>query len=112
MNEGKELKWIQYCRMRWNSVLDMFARLLELRWPVVIVLSDRSLTNLSDAKALDMKEEHWMLMADLVPLLRPLHISQLRCYLQPSRRQHQQCFQPSGDLSTLIWLQKKKPLLL
>ena len=61
--------------MRWNSVLDMFARLLELHWPVVIVLSDRSLTNLSDAKALDMKEEHWMLMADLVPLLRPLQIA-------------------------------------
>lgn len=31
-------KLIQYCKTRWNSVFDMFQRLVELRWPVTAVL--------------------------------------------------------------------------
>ena len=51
----------------------MFDRLLELRWPVVAVLIDRNVTKQSEAKTLDMKE-YWVLMEDLLPVLRPLQI--------------------------------------
>ena len=67
-------KLIQCVKTRWNSVYDMFDRLLELRWPVVAVLSDRNVTKQSEAKTLDMKEEYWVLMEDLLPVLRPLQI--------------------------------------
>ena len=55
-------KLIQFCKTRWNSVFDMFQRLFELRWPVTAVLSDRSIVKLSDAKTLDMRDEHWQLI--------------------------------------------------
>ena len=67
-------KLIQHVKTRWNSVCDMFARLLDLRWPVVACLSDRTITKLSDAKTLDMKEEHWELMSELLPLLKKLQM--------------------------------------
>jgi len=37
-------------------------------------LSDRTITKLSNAKTLDMKEEHWELMSELLPLLKKLQM--------------------------------------
>lgn len=39
-------KLIQSCKTRWNSVVDMFERLIEQRWAVTAVLSDRTVTKL------------------------------------------------------------------
>ncbi|KAJ8332552.1 hypothetical protein SKAU_G00423410 [Synaphobranchus kaupii] len=40
---------------RWNSVCDMFGRLVEQRWAVSAVLSDRTVTRLPDARALELR---------------------------------------------------------
>ena len=68
-------KLIQFCKTRWNSVYDMFQRVVELRWPVTAVLSDRNIVKLTDAKTLDMRDEHWTLMEELLPILQPLQIA-------------------------------------
>jgi hypothetical protein len=65
-------KLVQHCKTRWNSAFDMIERLVELRWPVVAVLSDRDVTKQADAKTLDLKEEHWDLMKNLSPIFQPL----------------------------------------
>lgn len=70
-----EHKLIQYCATRWNSVCDMFARILEQRWPVSAVLSDRSITKLSDARVLDLKDQWWAVMQDILQCLETLKIS-------------------------------------
>jgi hypothetical protein len=64
----------------------MFERLSQLRWPVVAVLSDRSVTKMNDAKTLDMKEEQWQLISELLPVLKALQImtSVLSAESQPS----------------------------
>ncbi|KAL7855067.1 hypothetical protein SRHO_G00172570 [Serrasalmus rhombeus] len=46
---------IQSCKTRWNSVCDMFQRLVEQRWAVSAVLSDRSVTKLADARTLELR---------------------------------------------------------
>ena len=46
----------------------MFERLVELRWPVCAVLSDRTVVKPADAKTLELEDNHWQLMSDLKPL--------------------------------------------
>ncbi|KAI7790334.1 putative zinc finger BED domain-containing protein 1-like [Triplophysa rosa] len=65
-------KLIQHCLTRWNSVCDMFERLLEQRWAVCAVLSDRNVTKLADAGTLDLKDEHWEIVEELAPVLKSL----------------------------------------
>jgi len=45
------------------------------RWPVVAVLSDRNIVESSDAKTLDMRDEYWQLMEELLSVLEPLQIA-------------------------------------
>ena len=54
--------------------LSAFFILFFVSWPVVAVLSDRSFVKAADAKTLDMRDEHWQLMADLLPILQPLQV--------------------------------------
>ncbi|XP_075325281.1 E3 SUMO-protein ligase ZBED1-like [Odontesthes bonariensis] len=63
---------IQSCKTRWNSVRDMFERLMEQRWAVTAVLSDRTVTKIQNARILEMKDEHWQLMEDSLPVLKAL----------------------------------------
>ena len=72
--DKQAVKLIQHVKTRWNSVYDMFERLVQLRWPVTAVLSDRGYTKPADAKTLDMRDEYWTLMSDLLPLLQPLQV--------------------------------------
>ena len=65
-------KLIQSCKTRWNSVSDMFNRLTEQRWAVSAVLSDRTVTKLTDARTLELRDEHWQLMEDVAPVLKTL----------------------------------------
>ena len=52
----------------------MFERFVKLRWPVIAVLSNKNIIKSSDAATLDMKEEYWRLMTDLLPVLLPLQV--------------------------------------
>jgi len=85
-DDGKPLKLLQHVKTRWNSVYDMMERLVKLRWPVVAILSDRSFVKATDAKTLDMRDEHWQLMEYLLPVLQPLQIvtSLLSAKISPS----------------------------
>lgn len=63
---------IQSTKTRWNSVCEMFDRLVEQRWAVVAVLSDRTVTKLPLARTLELKEEYWSVMEDAAPVLASL----------------------------------------
>lgn len=63
---------IQSCKTRWNSVCDMMARLLEQRWAVTAVLSDRAVTKLQEARTLEIRDEHWQIMEEILPVLEKL----------------------------------------
>lgn len=63
---------IQSVKTRWNSMCDMFGRLLEQRWAVTAVLSDRTVTRLQDARTLKMRDEYWQIMVEIAPVLETL----------------------------------------
>lgn len=67
-----EHKLIQCCRTRWNSVCDMFARMQEQRWAVTATLSDRNVTKLTEARTLELTDEHWQTMEHMLPVLHTL----------------------------------------
>lgn len=76
MAQGSQpLKLIQYGRTRWNSIHDMFERLLALRWPVTAVLGDKNVVKQATAKTLDLKTEMWDLIENIIPLLKRLKIA-------------------------------------
>ncbi|XP_064414839.1 E3 SUMO-protein ligase ZBED1-like [Latimeria chalumnae] len=68
----KRHQLIQSCKTRWNSVYDMFERLSEQRWAITAVLSDSSVTKQSDARTLQLQDEQWQLIEDILPLLSTL----------------------------------------
>ena len=68
------LKLIQCVKTRWNSVYDMFNRLNKLRRPMVAMLTDKTVTKPSHPKTLELKDEHWTMMAQLVLVLEPLKV--------------------------------------
>ncbi|KAJ8342717.1 hypothetical protein SKAU_G00326450 [Synaphobranchus kaupii] len=65
-------KLIQPCNTRWNSVNDMLERLHEQRWAVTAVLSDRTVTKLGDAKTLELTDDNWKIIENLLPVLNSL----------------------------------------
>ena len=73
--DKQPLKLIQCCKTLWNSIYNMSEWLIALRRPVCAVLSEWNVVKQSDAKALEMKDEHWQLMEDLLPVLQPLQIA-------------------------------------
>ena len=55
---------------RWDSTYDMMARLVQLEWSVRRVISNREIVPLSDARHLEMTDDSWKLIKDLLPLLK------------------------------------------
>lgn len=68
-------KLVQYCRTRWNSIHDMLERLLEQRWAISAVLSDRAFTKLSDTRTLELTDDSWGDMEELLPVLHSLEFA-------------------------------------
>ncbi|KAJ1128413.1 hypothetical protein NDU88_006792 [Pleurodeles waltl] len=66
----------QHCLIQscsgWMSVHNMFERLCEQRWAITAVLSDSSVTKPSAAQKLQMPDEHWQFIEDILPLLSTL----------------------------------------
>lgn len=73
-------KCIQQVKTRWNSIHTQFERLLELRWPIVAILSDSNVVKPADKKSIELKETQWSLMEDILPVLNKLkHANTLLC---------------------------------
>ncbi|XP_071845742.1 E3 SUMO-protein ligase ZBED1-like [Apostichopus japonicus] len=67
-------KLIQSVCTRWNSVFEMLKRLVEQRWAVCAVLSDRHFTSLTDVRTLEIRDEDWRIAEELLACLEPLQV--------------------------------------
>ena len=75
MFPDREHALIQCCKTRWNSIYNMFARLLEQRWAITAVLSDRSVTKPGDARNLELRDDYWRMMEEIEPVLKALEVA-------------------------------------
>lgn len=67
-----QLRLVRSSRARWDTICDMFECLLEQRWAVKAVLSDRAVTSPCLAQALEMEDECWQTMENFAPVLSTL----------------------------------------
>ncbi|KAJ8353267.1 hypothetical protein SKAU_G00208340 [Synaphobranchus kaupii] len=77
---GNGSKWDSQCTGSSNHakpdgtlVCYMFGWLVEQRWAVVAILSDRTVTKLDQTGILELKDEYWALMEDTAPVLAALN---------------------------------------
>lgn len=65
-------KLIQSSKARWDTICDMFERLLEQRWAIKAVLSDRTITNRQEAQNLEIEDDCWQIIENFTPVLATL----------------------------------------
>lgn len=65
---------IQDVRTRWNSTFFMFERLTEQRVAIYAVMHDATVTK-AEHKHLDLKEDQWELLSQMVTVLKPLQMA-------------------------------------
>ncbi|XP_047448024.1 E3 SUMO-protein ligase ZBED1-like [Mugil cephalus] len=65
-------KLIQSTKARWDTICDMFERLLEQRWAIKAVLSDRAVTNRQEAHNLEIEDDYWQIIENFTPVLATL----------------------------------------
>uniref|UniRef100_A0A3Q3M6V6 Zinc finger BED domain-containing protein 1-like n=1 Tax=Mastacembelus armatus TaxID=205130 RepID=A0A3Q3M6V6_9TELE len=80
--EALKLKQVQMClpqhkliqsnKARWDTICDMFERLLEQRWAIKAVLSDRTITNRQEAQILEIEDDCWQVIENFTPVLATL----------------------------------------
>ena len=63
------------CPTRWNSIYDMFERLLEKSLAVYAVLHDQAITKSSEAWELDLTGDQWTLLEAIVNVFKSLYMS-------------------------------------
>lgn len=63
---------IQSNKVRWVTISDMFERLVEQRWAIKAVLSDRMVTNRQEAQTLEIEDDYWQIIEDITPVLATL----------------------------------------
>ena len=68
----KPLKLIQDVATRWNSLYLMFDRLVKLRSAVYYVLHEKKYTKPNECAAIQLSEDQWSLIEELIPVLSPL----------------------------------------
>jgi len=71
----KEERLVQSCPTRWDSVYHMCDVLFRNRAPVCAVLGDRAFTSSAKALSLEISEQGWGIMEDLIKMLKPLHVA-------------------------------------
>ena len=74
-SEHHDKALIQDMSTRWNSTFYMLECLSLLRWPVVAVLSDQSLTKPQEARVLEMPAKSWKLAEKIVLVLRKVELA-------------------------------------
>lgn len=67
-----QLKLIQSNKTRWDTICDMFERLLEQRWAIKAVLSDRTVFNRQEAQALEIEDDYWQIIENFTIVLATL----------------------------------------
>ncbi|XP_034025957.1 zinc finger BED domain-containing protein 1-like [Thalassophryne amazonica] len=65
-------KLIKSSKGRWDTIYDMFERLLEQRWAIKAVLSDRMVTNRHEAQMLEIEDDYWQVIENFTPVLATL----------------------------------------
>lgn len=65
-------KLIQSCKTHWNTVLDIFQHLHSERWAITAVLSDRTVTKLTDARTLELTDKYWHTIDSMLSVLDSL----------------------------------------
>ncbi|XP_038558743.1 E3 SUMO-protein ligase ZBED1-like [Micropterus salmoides] len=65
-------KLIQSSKARWDTICDMFERLLEQRWAIKAVLSDRTITHRQEAQTLEIEDDCWQIIENFTPVLATL----------------------------------------
>lgn len=60
---------------RWNATYIMFERLIEQRLAIFAVLHNNTITSPSDARILELPDQVWKVIEDLVPVLKPLQVA-------------------------------------
>lgn len=65
-------KLVQSSKARWDTICDMFERLLEQRWAIKAVLSDRTITNRQEAQTLEIEDDCWQIIENFTPVLATL----------------------------------------
>ena len=68
------LALIGFNETRWDSTYDMGARLLKLKWHVRAILCDERFVKRTDARNLELRDEHWDLLERLISFLKPFKI--------------------------------------
>lgn len=71
----KKERLIQSCLTRWDSTFHMCQRLLRNRSAIELVLADRKLTTAAISKNLEISEEEWSAMENMVEVLRPFQVA-------------------------------------
>ncbi|XP_076586347.1 E3 SUMO-protein ligase ZBED1-like [Chaetodon auriga] len=81
-SEALEQKQVQMClpqhklirssKARWDTICDMFERLLEQRWAIKAVLSDRTVTSRQEAQTLEIEDDCWQIIENFTPVLATL----------------------------------------
>ena len=79
-HHGKGL--IQDVSTRWNSTFYMLECLSLLHLPVIVVLSDQSLTKPQEERVLDMSVKRWKLAGEIIPVLRKVELATVLFSLQ------------------------------
>ena len=67
-------KLLQDVSTRWNSTYYLLDRLVEMRWPISVVLSDERVTKRSD-RNLDFRNEQWDLAKELLGPLQQIEVA-------------------------------------
>lgn len=65
-------KLIKSSKARWDTICDMFECLLEQRWAIKAVLSDRTITSRQEALALEIEDDCWQVIENFTPVLATL----------------------------------------
>lgn len=65
-------KLIQSSKARWDTICEMFERLLEQRWAIKAVLSDRTVTTRQEAQVLEIEDDCWQIIENFTPVLATL----------------------------------------
>ncbi len=71
-DSNKPLSLVQSVVTRWNSTYFMAIRLITLRVPIFEVLHNASITSQADRRKLELSDNDWKVLEDIIPILQPL----------------------------------------